>query len=115
MKASFLVGVILLGLAATLRPADAADVRMYVRHEGSDYAAWRKGYDAFNAERKSMGVKGAAVYQSVDNPNDVTVWHDFKTAEAAKAFASSQRLKDVMGKAGVKGTPQIWFTTQAKK
>ena len=51
MKASFLVGVILLGLAATLRPADAADVRMYVRHEVSDYAAWRKGYDAFNAER----------------------------------------------------------------
>jgi hypothetical protein len=40
MKASFLVGVILLGLAATLRPADAADVRMYVRHEVSAYAAW---------------------------------------------------------------------------
>jgi hypothetical protein len=62
MKSSFLVSVILLGLAATLRPAAAADVRMYVRHEVSDYAAWRKGYDAFNAARRSMGVKGAAVY-----------------------------------------------------
>jgi len=88
---------------------------MYVRHEISDYATWRKSYDAFNAERTKMSVTGAAVYRAVDNPNDVTVTHDCKSADTAKEFASSARLKEIMEKAGVKGAPQIWFTTRAVK
>jgi hypothetical protein len=43
-----------------------------------------------------------AVFESVDGPNDVTVWHDFSAPRSAKDFASSSRLKEVMGKAGVK-------------
>ena len=113
MKRLFLLGTVALVLAGV--PASAADVRMFVRHEVADYAAWRKVYDAFDAERKPKGVIGDAVYQSLDNPNDVTVWHDFKTAEEAKAFAAWDKLKDAMKNAGVKGPPQIWFTTKADK
>ncbi len=115
MRSLFLVGILLLGFAASVRPADAADVRMYIRHEVADYAVWRKAYNAFDATRRKLGVIGQAVYQSVDNANDVTVTHDFKTADKAKAFASSPDLKTTMEKAGVKGTPQIWFTTSAAR
>jgi hypothetical protein len=114
-KSLFLISILLLGVTVSAQPVEAADVRMYVRHEVNDYATWRKGYDAFDAERKRMGVTGAAVYKSIDNPNDVTVTHDFRSADKAKAFASSARLKEVMDKAGVKGAPQIWFTTRAAK
>src|SRR5262249_32355087 len=62
-----------------------------------------------------MGVIGQEVYQSIDNPNDVTVTHDFRKAETAKAFAASPDLKGAMEKAGVKGTPQIWLTTKGKR
>lgn len=110
MRSLLLAFLLLAGLTANVRPADAADVRMFVRHEVADYATWLKAYNAFNKERRKMGVRGAAVYRSLDNPNDVTVTHDFKNAEAAKAFATSARLKEVMEKAGVKGSPQIWFT-----
>jgi hypothetical protein len=41
------------------------------------------------------------------------VWHDFDTAEAAQAFASSDKLRNVMQQAGVQGEPQIWFVTTA--
>jgi hypothetical protein len=112
MRSLFLVSVLLFGFAATMRPADAADVRMFIRHEVADYAAWRKAYNAFDATRRKLGVTGQAVYQSLDNPNDVTVTHDFKTADKAKSFASSSDLKSTMEKAGVKGTPQVWFTTR---
>jgi hypothetical protein len=115
MRSLFLVGILLLGFAAGVRPADAADVRMYIRHEVADYAVWRKAYNAFDATRRKLGVIGQAVYQSVDNANDVTVTHDFKTADKAKAFASSPDLKTTMEKAGVKGTPQIWFATSAAR
>jgi hypothetical protein len=115
MRSLLLASVLLLGAVAGVQSAHAADVRMYIRHEVADYVAWRKAYNAFDATRRKLGVTGQAVYQSVDNANDVTVTHDFKTAEKAKAFASSPDLKTTMEKAGVKGTPQVWFTTSAAK
>ena len=90
-------------------------VRIFVRHEVTDYAAWRKVYDAFNATRLKLGVIGQAVYTSIDSPNDVTVTHDFSSADKARAFASSPDLKAAMGQAGVKGAPQIWFTTRTRR
>jgi hypothetical protein len=86
--------------------------RLFVRHNVADYKLWRKAYDDFDAERKALGVTGHAVFQSIDDPDDVTVWHDFSTPQSARDFASSSRLKEVMAKAGVRGAPQIWFVYQ---
>jgi hypothetical protein len=88
-------------------------IRMFIRHTVEDYARWRQGYDDFDEERKGMGVVGDAVYQSADDPNDLTVWHDFETLEAAQEFNSSPRLREVMANAGVVGGPQVWLTTEA--
>jgi len=107
-----LMGIAVLGAAGVAR---AGDVRMFVRHEVVDYGAWRKGYDAFAPTQKKLGVIYKAVYQSTDNPNDVTVIHDFHSLEKAKAFAASAELKAAMEKSGVKGAPQIWYTTKSTK
>jgi hypothetical protein len=88
---------------------------MFVHHSVKDFTKWRKAYDAFNAERRRMGVTGQAVYQSLDDRNEVTVSHDFKTRRRAEIFAGSDRLKEVMKDAGVKGKPQIWFVKESKK
>ena len=88
-------------------------VRLFARMNVAEYEAWRKVYDEFYGQRGAMGVLGAAAFQLVDDPNDVTLWHDFETAEAATAFASSDALRDVIQRAGVQGEPQIWFTTES--
>ena len=88
-------------------------VRLFVRHPVADYVAWRKVYDEFDAQRRPMGVVGQAVYQSLDDPNDVTVWHDFATREQAEAFKASADLRSAMQKAGVQGTPTVWIVQQA--
>ena len=85
---------------------------LFVRHEVKEFDAWKAAYDAFNAERNTMGVTGHGVFQADDNPNDVTVFHEFDSIEAAKTFASSARLKEVMEKAGVVGAPDIWFANR---
>jgi hypothetical protein len=77
-----------------------------------DYATWRKAYDDFDGERAGMGVRGHAVYRGVDNASDVTAYHDFDTADDARAFAESTRLREVMEEAGISGPPQIWFVEQ---
>ena len=88
-------------------------VRLFVRLNVADYETWRKVYDQFYAERGAMGIMGDAAFQSVDDPNDLTVWHDFVTAELAKAFVSSDTLRNVMQRAGVQGEPQFWFVTES--
>jgi hypothetical protein len=88
-------------------------IRMFVRHEVGDYGKWRQAYDAFDVERRGMGVRNAAVYRSAEKDVDITVTHDFETLEAARAFVGSQRLREVMGAAGVTSVPSIWFTTVA--
>jgi ABC-type sugar transport system substrate-binding protein len=107
-----LMGIAVLGAAGVAR---AEDVRMFVRHEVADYGAWRKTYNAFAPTQKKLGVIYKAAYQSTDDPNDVTVIHDFHSLEKAKAFAASAELKAAMEKAGVKGAPQIWYTTKSAK
>jgi ABC-type sugar transport system substrate-binding protein len=107
-----LMGIAVLGAAGVAR---AADVRMFVRHEVADYGAWRKSYNSFAPIQKKFGVIYQAVYQSTDDPHDVTVIHDFHSLQKAKAFAASAELKAAMEKSGVKGAPQIWYTTRATK
>jgi Zn-dependent oligopeptidase len=85
---------------------------MFVRHTVSDYKAWRKIYDDFASVQKAKGVTAQAVYQAADNPNDITVTHDFATIEAARSFVNSEELKKTMQNAGVVGAPTIWFTNK---
>jgi hypothetical protein len=84
-------------------------VRLFVRHKVADYDAWRKVYDEFDEERRPMGVTEDAVFQSIDDPTDVTVWHDFANADEARAFVSSAALREAMQRAGVQGEPEVWF------
>jgi hypothetical protein len=86
-------------------------IRMFVRHSVSDFGTWKRSYDAFDRARREMGVAGDGVYQSIDDPLDVTIWHDFSSLRNAQNFARSQRLASAMEDAGVVGEPNIWFTT----
>ena len=73
---------------------------LFVRHKVKDFGAWRAAYDRFDEERKTMGVIGHGVYQVENDPNEVTVYHDFASMDAAKAFVGSARLKEVMENVG---------------
>lgn len=86
---------------------------MFIRHTVKDYRAWRKVYDEdAPAIQKAKGVTAQAVYQSTDDPNDITVTHEFPTREVAQAFVSSDELKKAMQSAGVVGAPTIWFANK---
>jgi quinol monooxygenase YgiN len=85
---------------------------MVVRHKVSNYETWRKAYDDFASVQKAKGVTGQAAYQATDNPNDITVTHDFASVAAAQDFVNSDELKKAMQGGGVVGAPSIWFTNK---
>jgi hypothetical protein len=85
---------------------------MFVRNTVSNYQTFRKVYDDFASIRQAKGVTAQAVYQAPDNPNDITVTHEFATVESAQTFAKSDELKKGMQDAGVVGAPTIWFANK---
>ena len=86
---------------------------MFIHHQVADYSAWRRTYDTFQPTARTLGVQAAAVYQGADDPNDITVTHDFASVAAAQAFAGSAELQAAMHDAGVVGAPTFWFTERA--
>ena len=65
---------------------------MFVRHSVKAFGTWKTAYDEFDAERKTMGVTGHGVFQAEGNPNDVTVYHEFESMDAAKSFAGTKGM-----------------------
>lgn len=86
---------------------------LFVRHTVTDFGKWKQVYDDLGPTQKRMGVTAEAVYRASDNPNDVTVTHEFASVEAAQAFAGSTELKTAMQNAGVAGAPTIWFANRS--
>ncbi|MEE9589112.1 MAG: hypothetical protein V3V97_13950 [Hyphomicrobiaceae bacterium] len=52
------------------------------------------------------------MFQSADDPNDITVMLDFATIETAHAFTNDEEFRTALQKAGVTGTPTTWFTSR---
>ena len=82
---------------------------LFVRHKVNDFDAWKREYDAFEAERKMSGATHHGVYLTDGIDNEVTVYHEFPNMEMAREFAASEELMAAMERAGVVGEPDIWF------
>ena len=88
---------------------------MFARHTVKNYENWKRVYDQFGSTRKEKGVTGASVHRDANDPHIIFVTHQFKNLNAATAFANSEELKSAMGKAGVAGPPEIWFTNDIEQ
>jgi len=64
---------------------------------------------------RSVGAEARRPSRRSACPLEVTAIHDFHSAEQARVFAASPELKAVMEKSGVKGAPQIWYTTKSSR
>ena len=51
-------------------------------------------------------------FQSVDDPNEVIVQVEFSTVDAAKAFSTSQELREAQQRAGLKEPPRTLIVNE---
>lgn len=82
-----------------------------VHHKVRDYDTWRPFFDQHEATRQAAGSKGAHLFRSADDPNEIVItltWDDARVDDA-KAFVASPDLREIMEKAGVVGQPEIYF------
>jgi hypothetical protein len=90
-------------------------IHLFVRHEVTNYEEFCIAYDKFWRDSNAYGAPVRTVYQSIDNPNDITVEHIFKSLDdartlVARTLVASDDLAQAMTDAGILGTPQIWLT-----
>ncbi|GIW25830.1 cyclase [Meiothermus sp.] len=83
---------------------------LFIRHPVADYGQWKPVYDALGTLRQQMGVMGASVHRDAQDPSLLVITHRFHTLAQAHTFADSEDLKAAMGRAGVSGPPEFWFT-----
>lgn len=76
---------------------------MMVRCKMNDYDAFKQVYDASQELHAEVGIVAGSVYRNFDDPNVVTVHHQFTDIDAAKATAAqwgSDEAKEVWKKEG---------------
>ncbi len=113
-------GAVVVAMALPVGPLVLADatklegtmITLFERNTVADYATWAKAFADFAPDLKAAGAISSVVYQSADNPENITVALDFATLEEAKAFLASPELKAARPGAGVATSPTVWFTTR---
>ena len=93
--------------ALVLASSASAGGLLLIHHKVADYAKWMAAFESHKSMQEAAGLTNPHIYQSVSNPNEITVTLDMADAEKAKAFVTSKDLKETMKKAGVKGKPEI--------
>jgi quinol monooxygenase YgiN len=86
---------------------------LFVHHKVKDYAAWRKVFDDLTAMRTGYGCTGHKVFQSPGDSNEITILSEWKNIDQAKAYATSDDLKEGMKNAGVISQPDVMFLAEA--
>lgn len=74
-----------------------------------DFNRWKKIFEEHSSHREAMGSKGAKIIRDSTNPNEIVVITKWEDRNAAKKFASSTDLKNVMKRAGVMGFPELRY------
>jgi quinol monooxygenase YgiN len=86
---------------------------LLVHHKVQDYSAWRKVFDEHDKTRREFGSTGFQVLKSTSDPNDITIIMAYPSVDKAKAFATSDSLKEAMKNAGVISQPDVMFLEEA--
>lgn len=72
-----------------------------------DFEAWRSSFADNDSFRTEHGQRGYQVFQSVDDPNEVTVLFEWDDEADPEAFFKSDEMRERLAGAGLKGQPEL--------
>ncbi len=89
-------------------------IHVLVRHKVTDFNRWKESFDSHLKARMHAGELGFHLFQSVDDPRDVTLLLDWDSLEHARRFITSEELRSRMQQAGVVGAPEVQYVEDAR-
>ncbi|MES2733904.1 MAG: hypothetical protein V4714_19305 [Bacteroidota bacterium] len=88
-------------------------VTVIVSHEVTNFAEWKKGFQANEPSRVQAGLKSVGLFTSVENANYVTIVMEAPSVEAVKGMMGNPEFQETMKKAGVIGIPEVKLLNKA--
>jgi quinol monooxygenase YgiN len=80
-----------------------------------DYDDWKMAFDAGEPLRTMHRCTGHEIFRDADDPNQLTVFLEFPSREAGKAFMADPELKRKMEESGVDSEVRSMFVTQTQR
>ena len=80
-----------------------------IKHHVDDFDRWLAGYNAADDFRRSAGILGHSVTQSVDNPSLVIIYHQTETFKELRDFLTSGEFTTLTKRIGVTAPPDITY------
>jgi hypothetical protein len=78
-----------------------------ISHTSRDFTAWKKAYDADAANRALAGLTELLLVRRTDDANTIGLIFSLADRAKAKAFLTSDRLRQAMAGAGIVGVPEM--------
>jgi heme-degrading monooxygenase HmoA len=88
---------------------------MIVHHKVEDYERWKPVFDEHASIRQQSGSQGGRLFRNADDPNETLIFWQWEDLDKARAFAQSQDLRETMQRAGVVGSPNIYFLEEVEE
>lgn len=82
---------------------------LLVRHKVRDFSVWKPAYDAHLPAREAAGLRELHLLRNVEDAREVVLLFEAEDMGKARAFVSSQDLRQAMARAGVVDPPDIQF------
>ena len=78
-----------------------------------DYTRWRAAFDAHNELRQSAGSKGAHIFQTAADPNEVWLTLTFEDQSSAQAMMGREDVRKAIKDSGVIGDVEVHLIEDA--
>ena len=84
-------------------------IQVLVHHHVEDYGRFKRVFDKNRATRKEAGALYERLSCSEHDPNDLYVFFEWESTEAARKYMGSFDTRERMKEAGVLGRPEITY------
>jgi quinol monooxygenase YgiN len=75
-------------------------MKIIIKRKLKDYAAWKKVVSELDGSRKSHGSRGATVYRSAKDPNEVYLVFDWEDAKPYMNYLNLPEVKKALADTG---------------
>lgn len=95
--------------------SDLAPAAILISYRVADFDAWKATFDALEYRRVENGFVGHHINRAADDPNSLTLFFAVADVNLAKAFVSSDEIKESMKKAGAVSVPEFTWVTPVRE
>ncbi|MDH3470075.1 MAG: hypothetical protein OEM94_02030 [Acidimicrobiia bacterium] len=86
-----------------------------ISYQVADFDAWKAVFDENESGRHSNGFLGHHINRAEADPNSLSIFFAVGDEDKFKAYAGSDELKALMGKAGVTSAPEFMWMTPVRE